>query len=68
MEKKRRKTLREYAMENNMEYLIDELDEDANGMTVDEAKAWDTTRRHWKLPYHDNELNKDFVFKWESTL
>ena len=67
MEKKRRKTLREYAMENNMEYLIDEWDEDANGITVDEAKAWDTNRRHWKLPYHDNELNKDFVFKWEST-
>ena len=66
MEKKRRKTLREYAMENNMEYLIDEWDEDANGMTVDEVSYGSHKKAYWKMNYHDDELDKDFVFRWEA--
>ena len=46
--KKRRKSLGEYAVEHNMEYLLEEWDEEKNELTVDEVAAGDKNKYHWK--------------------
>lgn len=58
--------MREYAEEHNMEYLIEEWDEEKNELTVDEVAAGDRNRYHWKKYYYDEEKDKEFDFEWTS--
>lgn len=58
--------MREYAEEHNMEYLLEEWDEEKNELTVDEVAAGDKNRYHWEKHYFDEEKDKWFDFEWTS--
>lgn len=57
----------EYAVEHNMEYLLEEWDEEKNELTVDEVAAGDKNKYHWKKHYYDAEKDKWFDFEWTTT-
>ena len=58
--------MREYAVEHNMEYLLEEWDEEKNKLTVDDVAAGNRNRYHWKKHYYDEEKDKEFDFEWTS--
>lgn len=61
--------MREYAVEHNMEYLIEEWDEEKNeDLTPDIVSYGSNKKVHWKKHYYDMELDKEFDFEWETTI
>lgn len=61
--------MREYAIEHNMKYLLEEWNEEKNeDLTPDIVSYGSNKKVHWKKHYYDMELDKEFDFEWETTI